>query len=436
MPLRAGLDIGTARIKAVVIEADDRVVALESSATPWERVPSGAEMPRRALMDTVHHVLLDLASQLPASTKVGSLGVTGIAEAGVLSGPGGPPPPIIAWFDSRGDDQAARLERDHGPEFTRATGLPRSTLCSLVKMRWMVDEWGTSLADASWYSVAEWVVQELGATTHSEWSLASRTGLLNLHTGKTWAGVFEYLGTDQGKSPALLRSPAAPDRAQGAIVGGPAALVDAALLVTGLDHLAAAEACDATGHGVLFDSCGTAEAMMRFFDDDLLSDDLIIRAVEAGLTIGRHTRQTGFVAIGVVPSGLILESIKPVSEQGTLNADPDGLHAVLDPDESKTTEGMPSAGSSDAVWQAGLDDAFERSSALATTMEKMFGAPERVVLTGGWMNENSFKSRKLRQFPNAVHDERLESAAAGAAMMAGRTVLEDVGTGDRTKQDK
>ena len=40
------------------------------------------------------------------------------------------------------------------------------------------------------------------------------------------------------------------------------------------------------------------------------------------------------------------------------------------------------------------------------------------------MNEDSFRSRKLRQFPSAAHDERLESAAAGAAMMAGRTVLE------------
>lgn len=424
MPLRAGLDIGTARIKAVAIEADDRVMALASSATPWERVDSGAEMPLRALMETVRGVLVDLVSQLPASTKVGSLGVTGIAEAGVLSGPGGSPPPIIAWFDSRGDDQAARLERDHGAEFTRATGLPRSTLCSLVKMRWMVDEWGASLAGASWYSVAEWVVEELGGTTHSEWSLASRTGLLDLHTGKAWAGVFDYLGADLGKTHDLLRSPAAPERAQGAIMDGPAALIGAALLVTGLDHLAAAEACDATGHGVLFDSCGTAEAMMRFFDDDLLSDDLIIRAVEAGLTIGRHTRGSGFVAIGVVPSGLILESIKPVSKQGAPDADPEGLHAVLDPDEAKTIDGLGSATSSDAVWQAGLDDAFERSSALATTIEEIFGAPERVVLTGGWMKQESFRSRKLRQFPNAVHDERLESAAAGAAMMAGRTVLE------------
>lgn len=420
MSLRAGLDVGTSGIKAVVIDRDDGVVAMASSVTPWERVHSGAQMSPQALFEVVRTVLIDLVSQLPAKHKLASLGVTGIAEAGVLFVPDRAPPPIIAWFDSRGDDQAARLEREHGVEFTRATGLPRTTLSTLVKIRWMADEWGAPVAGASWYSVAEWVVQKLGGTAHSEWSLASRTGLLDLRTGKMWAGAFGYLDIDPSDAPALLRSPSAPDRAQGALVDGPAALIGAQLLVAGLDHLAAAEACDATDPGVLFDSCGTAEAMMRFFDDELLSDDLVMSAVDAGLTIGRHTKPSGFVAIGVVPSGLILESIKQPSRGSEAESIPEGLKVVGHSDESRSIEGVPPEASLAAVWRTGLDEAFERSSALAAKMSSIFGVPERVVVTGGWMKEASFKERKLRQFPTAVRDKQLESAAAGAAVMAGR----------------
>ena len=420
MPLRAGLDVGTSGIKAVVIDKDDRVVAMASSVTPWEPVDSGAQISPQALFEAVRAVLSDLVSQLPAKQRLASLGVTGIAEAGVLSVPGTAPPPIIAWFDSRGDDQAARLEREHGVEFTRATGLPRTTLSTLVKIRWMADEWGAPVVGASWYSVAEWVVHKLGGTAHSEWSLASRTGLFDLRTGKMWAGAFGYLDIDPSDAPALLRSPSAPDRAQGALVDGPAALIGAPLLVAGLDHLAAAEACEATDPGVLFDSCGTAEAMMRFFDDELLSDDLGMRAVDAGLTIGRHTKPSGFVAIGVVPSGLILESIKQPSQGSEADSIPQGLNVVLRSDESRSIDVVPPEASPASVWRTGLDEAFERSSALAAKMSSIFGVPERVVVTGGWMNDASFKERKLRQFPTAVVDNQLESAAAGAAVMGGR----------------
>ena len=62
-----------------------------------------------------------------------------MAETGVLLDRDGEPViPSIAWHDSRGEDEAARLEAEI-PAFRATTGLSSRALRTVAKYRWLRD---------------------------------------------------------------------------------------------------------------------------------------------------------------------------------------------------------------------------------------------------------------------------------------------------------
>ena len=102
-----GIDIGTTSSKAVVRSTSQRGTPYVEQPTPWHTRDNG-----RTEIDPCHllHVAVDLighAAQVAGSAwgpvRVRSIGVTGLAESGVLlDAAGQPTAPVIAWFDHRG----------------------------------------------------------------------------------------------------------------------------------------------------------------------------------------------------------------------------------------------------------------------------------------------------------------------------------------------
>ena len=65
-------------------------------------------------------------------------------------------------------------------------------------------EGGLELAGLRWFNLPEYVAAALGARDVSEYSLASRTGLLDQDTGLPWGEMLDYLGVGDDFLPPLV----------------------------------------------------------------------------------------------------------------------------------------------------------------------------------------------------------------------------------------
>jgi sugar (pentulose or hexulose) kinase len=237
--------------------------------TPWQ-TGSGAqtEIDPCRLLDVAVDLIGSVAAAAESAwgpVRVRSIGVTGLAESGVLlDAAARPAVPVIAWFDHRGDHelgQAARESPEFAAMFERTTGLRWSSQASIAKLLWLRASGYRPGTASTWMSVPEWIVFALGGDPVREPSLASRTGLIEQGTGEVWpdalavAGLSAQILPDErpaGVRAGYLRHDGVTSCAAGAV-----------LTVAGHDHPVAAIGVGAAGADELFNSSGTADVLAR-----------------------------------------------------------------------------------------------------------------------------------------------------------------------------
>jgi sugar (pentulose or hexulose) kinase len=398
--LLLGLDAGTSAVKAAVIDDSGAEVAHGRAPTPWETVPTGAEIDPDALLTAA---LAAAAQALDAAPEgqVAGIGVASMAETGVLlDDDGRPAAPAIAWHDERGAEQAERIAAEL-PGFPARTGLPASRLCTLAKYAWMREQgWAPG---ARWLNVAEWIVFGLGGEPAAELSLASRTGFYDLHAQAPWHEALAWAGAplDLVDDPVPAGTPmgeAELPRARGAL-----------LTVAGHDHLSAAVGAGAAGEGDVLDSCGTAEAFVRATAPR--SPEQAARAVECGVTVGWHAAPGRQALLGAQNSGAALRDLLaelgvPVEQRDALEA------AALEP----APESREAAAYRDALESFGAGGAE-----ILARMNEIAGQPHRrLVVTGGWAEGVAARAVKARHLGPFEHSAAIFTGARGAALAAGR----------------
>ena len=225
-----------------------------------------------------------------------------MAETGVLLDAGGTPVVAsIAWHDSRGEEEAARLGEELGHDrFAAHTGLSVRALRTVAKYRWLRDHEEATARGVRWLSVGEWVVSGLGGDQGAELSLASRTGWLDLHTRGWWDETLAWAGAPAG----LLPEPAPAGSALGTVGDALPQARGAVLAVAGHDHLSAAVGAGAVSEGDVLDSWGTAEAFVRTVAP--LGPQQAVQAVREGVTVGWHAVPDRQNLLGAMRSGAAL----------------------------------------------------------------------------------------------------------------------------------
>jgi sugar (pentulose or hexulose) kinase len=425
--LLLGIDVGTTACKAAVVDAAGAERAHGSAPTPWERVPTGAEIDPHALL----HAALDAARaalrEAPEG-RVRGIGVTGMAETGVLlDGRGEPLAPAIAWHDARGADEAAQMADDLGAErFMRTTGLFVSALCTAPKLRWMVANRPATRAARRWLNVGEWVVRSLGGEEVTELSLASRTGLFDLDAKAPFAEAIGWAGmpADLLPQPVLAGTPAgtagdALPEARGAV-----------LTVCGHDHLVAGVGAGVVAPGDVLDSCGTAEALVRVVAPPL-DGEQILRAVRDDITVGWHVAEGRQALLGGQWTGLALKEVLDQLGAG------DAGRAQLDAGALATAPGdvpaleldlrslerrpphLPGGVAPERVWRAALETAAAAVDAQLARIDAIAGPRRRVVVTGGWARDEAVLATKGAHVGAFERPPVVEAGARGAALLAG-----------------
>lgn len=297
-----GIDVGTTRIKAVLLERDSgAVLAAAAAATPQGDAGGVAVHSPGA----VRHVAVNAARRAlaeagpEARAELGGIAVTSVGEEAVLlDAAARPVGDVPTWFSGVG--HAPALE--HADELDRrapVTGLrhPEYTVHTLAwwaRARPAPVQAATTLTD-----LGSWLLSSLGpGDLVMDHSHASRTGLFDAPTRSWRAEGLDVVGTGHLSLPRLVPS--------GTVVGElgtePAAELGIApgvpLVTGGHDHFCGALAAGTRSPGDLFISAGTSEA-------HLLVTDSLDPAATADSEVGCFVTDGLYYLHAALPSGAL-----------------------------------------------------------------------------------------------------------------------------------
>lgn len=430
-----GIDMGSTSTKLLVATLDGRQVLVVSRRSPWTNLDHGrAEMPAERAIAVVRELAAEADERLDAGYRILALGVSGMAEAGVLlDAEGTALAPIMAWFDPRGAEQILSTPDAFRAEFLGRTGLPVGPLASLSKLLHLRDE-GIALAGKTFLNVPEFIVHALGGPRVAEYSLVSRTGLIDQDDSTPWQAALDVLGVDES----ILGTLVSAGESVGALSDAemPAGFRGAALTVAGHDHLVSAVAAGATHTGQLYDSMGTAEALVRVLDDTL-PFDARERLAHAGINCVRHVIPGKYVLLAGTKSGLLMRRVLQLLgiTDATGRAAIDAAALALPVVGTLADGGLEVAGApnddgvlkivaqSDGLSPAELFAATLRHgndvlAELMDVMDREVAPPTSTVLTGGWSSMASVVRSRSALLPEVTVSTHDEGTAYGAALFA------------------
>ncbi len=420
-----GVDIGTSRLKAVATDLNLKVLAEYAEPTPWKHEKNFSDIDMLLLAKTVIAVASKAAEI--AGGKVLAIGFTGFSETGVLiDSAGNPLAPGLAWHDPRGITEPILKELGDF-EFRARAGALLNEIASISKTLWLNKNFPESKKAKHFLSAPEWVAYSLGAEIVNELSLVSRTGFFDVESRKPWeeaialvGGGKDYLGRlVVAGEPIGIVNNQAPENLRGAVI-----------TIAGHDHFTAAYYCGAINEGSLFDSMGTAEALLRTFKAPLTREAIAeLAAANVGLSCSVIADQ--YTLLGALPTGLTLERAcalvgvatreeKIALGEAALKIDPSAsAMRVVNDYHGLSVTNLDDAVSPAALFRATVQHLVDDSSEMVALIEKFTGKAQNVVIAGGWINNPVIAAAKEKQYGSFRVSDATEAGATGAAEFAG-----------------
>ena len=393
-----GVDIGTSRTKAVLVDSGGREAGAAMVRTPFAIRNGRVEMPVDALLACVAEVLAGLGDR---RRQVVAAGVAGIAESGApLDSAGRPLAPVIAWHDERGVEAVALLERRFGADLARRTGQPPNTKMTAAKLGWLVAH--GALGDMRrWLGVPELALRALTGAEATEHSLAARTGCYDVVTHRWMPEVAGALGFSSDVF--------APVRPAGSVMGRVSAegaawsgLREGALVtIAGHDHLAGMAGAGA-GAAAVANSIGTAEMVVG---RTTTAPDMAA-AVAGGAAVSVYPGGTDWaVMVSAGRAGPAIDAA--AAELGRSPAELDALALAGDTAAGRAWAGVLAALTARTV------EAYERLAGVVGLRKRM------VVFGGGGVSEPWLRGKVAALPVPVVRSTATSAVARGAAVHAG-----------------
>ena len=425
-----GVDVGTTTTKAVAIDSSGAVVGSASSVTTWDIGINGeVQTDIDRLTDAVTGVLVETAHSVGEGTRVTGIGITGMAEVGVVVSPAGEAlTAAMAWYDQRGAEELAALPQAFRDEFISVTGLAAKAECSFAKLLWLGSHGGPSLAGKQWLNALEYIAFRLTGVRASEPSLASRTGLLDQGTIGPWAATLDLIGASDSFLPELV---SAGTSLGPVLASAPAALRGAAVTVAGHDHLVGSVGAGAIGGDDLFDSCGTADVILRTVPRTLSNADRS-HLVGRGLSAGRHVLAGSTAILGATRSGLVLGRImsmlgaddraarQELADTWRADREPSARVIVSEPSDwtNEVTVRLRDDATPAEVWAAATEYVLAQTAELLEAVAEVAGPYETAIAAGGWAHVTGVYRGKAHLMPGLIVSDVQLPGATGAAMFA------------------
>jgi sugar (pentulose or hexulose) kinase len=413
--LLVGVDVGTTRIKAGLVDLGGQDLGHASVPTRWHRLATGAEARPDDFLRSVRQVLAELLATAPPGEIIG-IGVTSMAETAILLDTDGQAiGPAVAWFDQRAAGEHSQLAADlSAAEIGQRTGLTPGQIPTVATLRWLVGHYPALRRASQALAVAEWVVHGLGGSPAAEASLASRTGALSVLGREWWPDAVRWTGLAGTVFPELRAAGTSWGQVSGT-AAGLGRLAGATLTVAGHDHVVAS-----VGSGVIHshqatDSCGTAEALIRPLPAGSAADPAA--GIADGISTGWHVLPGHYCLLSGLRLGIdlipLLEQLGAPAAHGRTVLDEPVL-AMLD--GARAAADIPPAAQQ---WHAAVQKCVHRAAQSLGRLERLGGPVSEVRVSGGWAANPVLRRLKAATFPSLVYPEVAEAGIRGAALLAG-----------------
>jgi len=112
---------------------------------------------------------------------------------------------VITWADNRGKKEAQELRNSQlGKKLYEATGTPIHPMSPLLKIAWLKKNDSQRFSQThKFLTLKSYIIQQLTGEYAIDYSLASATGLLNIHTLKWESNALDFAGINADKLPQL-----------------------------------------------------------------------------------------------------------------------------------------------------------------------------------------------------------------------------------------
>jgi len=302
-----GLDLGTSYWKAVLYDLSGKPVSYHSLRAPVHQGSHFQYFDAGELWEAVVVLLKKVTSGVKNQDAIRGISVASMAESVVpVEKNGRAGFPVIAWYDDCTSEQERFVEKRIGrEEIEKVTGLYLKHIFSANKILWIKQKEPAVYAKThKFLCISDYIVYRLTGEFFTDYSMASRTMLLDIRK-REWSGeLLAKTGIDPNKLPALRQS------------GLPAGRVlESAAKATGLsrktmvspgghDHVCAAFAAGVVSEGRILDSIGTVESIFTVSGKPLTGGS----KVKSGFSCGCHVEKDKYYLMGgIYTSGAAVE---------------------------------------------------------------------------------------------------------------------------------
>ena len=420
-----GIDVGTTRIKAVATDLELNYLGEVAAATPWIHDNNLSSIDFNSLAKTAILVATQVATKIGGKAK--AIGITGFSETGALLGKDNEPLSVgFAWHDPRGDCE--KIMSHFGVEkFQKITGAKVTPVVTITKILWQQAHIPETRQIQHYLSAPEWVAFVLGGEITNELSLVSRTGLLDINNKVPWLEGIAFING----GPDLLGRIVQAGESVGTVKDHhPENLRGATLTIAGHDHQTAAYYCGAIKKGALFDSMGTAEAILRTHFG-ALSQDSMNRLASNGISVGWTVIPDHQIILAGSPTGITLERIgsmlgvldwegrKGLGELALIQRRDHHDLKVVATYHSLNIENITDSVSPALLWRVAVEDLMKMVDRTLLVIDNEIGKHDDVFIAGGWIYNPMVNKAKQDQFGTFKTADVVEAGAMGAAEFGG-----------------
>lgn len=208
-PYVIGLDLGTTNCKAAALDSEGQILGTAASSySIYSSHPGWVEQDPDAVWRGVIGSLKALSDQVSLHDASG-IALSGAMQSLLLvSDKGEPLAPAMTWADRRAENQALELRRQSDSHsIYQRTGCPLVTYYHPARIRWWYQESPEITRQAVYFTaIKDWVLHNLTSVWSTDISLASSTGLLDIHKLDWDEQVLAQAGIDCERLPALVSS--------------------------------------------------------------------------------------------------------------------------------------------------------------------------------------------------------------------------------------
>jgi len=204
------IELGTNAVRVFAFDLKGNVIGSTKGTYPtFHTAPDYSEQDPEQIFITMLYVLKNFLNESirPLQYQVNAICFTASMHSVLaIDKHGVPLGNVITWADNRGKKESSELKNSNlGNELYESTGTPIHPTSPLVKISWLKthDKDRFKKTD-KFLTVKSYVLQQLTGVCALDYSLASATGLLNIHTKQWESRALDFAGINTAQLPNLV----------------------------------------------------------------------------------------------------------------------------------------------------------------------------------------------------------------------------------------